>query len=125
MAEKAAISAVIAVLFLVLAAALIEYFVPLSVYPDFMIDCRGTLLAMENEGGLNDSAKASLKSTLESRGFTNVSITGTAGAKLGERIILSVGADYSYSKIASLFSRQTSTQHMTYKKTAVSRKVIN
>jgi hypothetical protein len=125
MAEKAVISSIISVVFLILAASLIEYFIPLAVYPDFMIDCRATLLKMENEGGLGDAAKDSLVSRLESRKFTNVTVTGTTGAKLGEPMSLDVQADYPYSKIATLFSRQISTQHMTYKKTTVSRKVTN
>ena len=125
MVEKAVTFGILFVFFVILIAAMIEYFIPLAVYPDFMIDCRGTLLKMESDGGLSDTDKLTLKSKIEDRGFTNVTITATETAKFGEELILTVECNYSYSKITTLFSRSASVQHITYKKTTLSRKVIN
>lgn len=116
------------ILLVIMAAMLvfaIEFFLPLSAKSDLNVACRSTLLVMENEGGITEEVKSSLKSELESKGFSNVSITGTSFARQGETVNLKVAAYYSYSKLYTLFARREYAQCMIYDKTAMSRKVIN
>jgi hypothetical protein len=125
MPAKVVISGFMLVVMAALLVFTVEFFLPLSAKSDMNVLCRSALLKMENEGGMSDSMKAGLKNELESRGFENILINGTANAKQGSELNLHIEAEYRYSRLVSLFTRTAFTQHMIYEKTAMSRKVIN
>lgn len=122
---KVITSGVLLVIMASMLVFVIELFLPLSAKSDLNILCRGTLLKMENKGGITEEEKTSLKTELASKGFVNVSVTGTLAARQGETVNLKVVAYYKYSKLVSLLSRTQYTQCMVYDRTAMSRKVIN
>ena len=80
---------------------------------------------MELECGLPYQAEQELKSDMEQRGFINIVIDGTSSAKQGEKIRLSVEADYRYSRLEGIFIRRDCLQHMVYNKASIARKVVN
>ncbi len=125
MPAKVVISGFMLVVMAALLVFTVEFFLPLSAKSDMNVLCRSALLKMENEGGMSDSMKAGLKNELDSRGFENILINGTANAKQGSELNLHIEAEYRYSRLVSLFTRTAFTQHMIYEKTAMSRKVIN
>jgi hypothetical protein len=125
MTTKAVMFAFLLVLMMVLLVYMVEFFLPLSVKSDMNIYCRNTLLKMEIQGGLMVEMKDELDSNLEARSLSNITISGTAGAKQGEEISIRVEADYVYNKLTGLFSRSAVVQHMVYSKTSISRKVTN
>ena len=125
MPVKVVTSGVLLVIMAAMLMSMIEFFLPLSAKSDMNIICRGALLVMENEGGITDTARNSLKSELENKGFVNVMVNGTSAAKMGETINLRVVAYYSYSKFDSLFTRSQYSQCMIYDRTAMSRRVTN
>jgi hypothetical protein len=125
MTTKAVMFAFLLVLMMVLLVYMVEFFLPLSVKSDMNIYCRNTLLKMEIQGGLMGEMKDELDSNLEARSLSNITISGTAGAKQGEEISIRVEADYVYNKLTGLFSRSAVVQHMVYSKTSISRKVTN
>jgi len=125
MISRVLIAGVIAVCSVSLLMFFVEFFVPLSAKYNMDIYCRGTLLSMEEAGGLKEDKKAELAVKLAEAGFTNIRISGTEYARYGEKLNLFVEADYRYSTLKALFARETVVQKMCYNKTAVSRKVVN
>jgi hypothetical protein len=104
---------------------LVEYFIPLSVKADADMVCRRALLRMENAGGLSSSDRQALRTELEQKGLTGVTITASSGAKQGGLLTLHVEGDYTFSKITSLFKRDNVKYRFVYDKTSMSRKVVN
>lgn len=104
---------------------LVEYFIPLSVKADADMVCRRALLRMENAGGLSSSDRQALRTELEQKGLTGVTITASSGAKQGGLLTLHVEGDYTFSKITSLFKRDNVKYRFVYDKTTMSRKVVN
>lgn len=125
MAAKAIVSGFMLVIAVVLLVFAVECFVPLSAKTDMNACCRKALLIMEMKGGLPSKARADLISELEGRGFTDVGVSASDGAKQGEEIRLRVEADYTYSKLSGVFARSETTQRMVYDRSSVSRKVAN
>lgn len=116
------------VLLVILASVLVftvEFFLPLSMKSDMNILCRNTLLQMEALGGLSEAERQGLQSELQTRGFENITVSGTFSARQGEPLFLHVEADYTYSKLSSLFIRADTVQRMVYNKTSMCRKVVN
>ena len=104
---------------------LVEYFIPLSVKADADMVCRRALLRMENAGGLSSSDRQALRTELEQKGLTGVTITASSGAKQGGLLTLRVEGDYAFSRITSLFKRDDVKYRFVYDKTTMSRKVVN
>jgi hypothetical protein len=125
MPVKAIITGVLLVLMVVLLVSFIEYFLPLSVKADMDMLCRGTLLRMENVGGLRSDEEEALNLELGKIGLTGIDIDGSPYAKQGRNLNLRVEGYYTYSKLRSLFKREDVTVHMVYDKTTMSRKLVN
>jgi len=125
MPVRAVVSGVILIIMISLLVFMVELFIPLSKKADIDMLCRSALLRMESAGGLDEAGRRTLQSELERMGFHNVQITATSNAKQGEILTLHVEADYTYSKMTSLFRRENVTQRMVYSKSSMSRKVVN
>lgn len=125
MPVKAVVFAVLMVLMISLTVSMAELVIPLSARAEMNTQCRRTLLNMEVRGGLKSEDKRILEDTLDRIGFSKISVTGTESAKFGEEILLKVEADYRYSRLMGLFSRNETEQKMKYEKISVSRKVVN
>lgn len=125
MPDRAAIGAVVVIILMCIVVKLIEVFVPISAAADFNATCRNALATIETKGSLTAADKTTLKTTLEGKGFTNVTITSTTTAKLGDDVNLSISADYTYSIMVGIFDRQDETKHLKYNKISKSRKVVN
>jgi hypothetical protein len=104
---------------------LIQFFIPIAVNLNMNTDCRNAMLLMENNCGLSSIDINNLKDKLTARGLTNITIEAPTDAKQGDEITLDVEADYVYMKKFSLFVNSNVTQHMTFNKTTMARKVIN
>lgn len=127
MPVKAIVTGVLLVLMVVLLVSFIEYFLPLSVKADMDMLCRGTLLRMENAGGLSDDERDALEAELEKIGLRDIYIkpVNSSIVRQGEMLTLEVKCDYTYSKLRSLFKREDVTVRMVYDKTTMSRKLVN
>jgi len=125
MPVRAVVTGVIIIIMISMLVFMVELFIPLSKKADIDMLCRSTLLRMESAGGLGENEKLVLQSELERNGFNNVQITATSNAKQGEMLTLHVEADYTYNKMTSLFKRENVTQRMVYRKSSMSRKVVN
>lgn len=125
MSSRVIISAFLVILLVSLLVFLVEFFIPLSAKSDLNLLCRNTLLSMEIAGGLQEENRLALKQSLENKGFQNVTVEGSPGAKHGEALHLQVEADYCYSRLTSVLTREQATKHMVYSKTSLARKVVN
>jgi len=125
MPVKPVVTGIMLILAVAMIVYLVEFFIPLSVKADIDILCRSALLKMENAGGLSESEKRELKVCLEGKGLTGVVIYATENARQGEMLTLRVEGDYTYSRLAGLFSRRDQTIRMIYDKSAMSRRVVN
>lgn len=125
MSSRVIVSAFLIILLVSLLVFLVEFFIPLSAKSDLNLLCRNTLLSMEVSGGLQEEDKIALKQSLEDKGFQNVTVDGPIMAKHGEALHLQVEADYTYSRLTSVFVRQQAVIHMVYSKTSLARRVIN
>lgn len=123
--ERAIIFGILFVFLLVITVAAVEFFIPLNMKYEMNSQCRGTLLEIETKGYLVIETKSKLEQTLIQKGFTNVSITSSGGTRQGDEITLRVEAQYSYSKLVSLFSREQKTLNMIFEKTTTVRRVVN
>lgn len=123
--ERIIIYAVLIVFLFALAVAILEYFVPLSAKFDMNVLCRSYLMKLEIQGSLSAQDISSLAGSLAGRGFSNISVSTAGGSAQGSTVTLTVDADYTFSRLVSVFSRSSSTQHMTFSKTATVRKVAN
>lgn len=125
MPVRAVVTGVILIVMVSMLVFMVELFVPLSKKADVDMVCRRALLRMESAGGLSDSERQTLQSELENSGFNNVQITATTNAKQGEMLTLHVEGDYTYNRMTSLFKRENVTQRMVYRKSSMSRRVVN
>lgn len=125
MPVRAVVTGVILIVMVSMLVFMVELFVPLSKKADVDMVCRSALLRMESAGGLSDSERQTLQSELENSGFNNVQITATINAKQGEMLTLHVEGNYTYNRMTSLFKRENVTQRMVYRKSSMSRRVVN
>jgi hypothetical protein len=125
MPVRAVVTGVILIIMVSMLAFMVELFIPLSKKADIDMVCRSALLRMESAGGLDEYERQALQSELLESGFNNVQITASSNAKQGEMLTLHVEADYIYNKMTSLFKRENVTQRMVYRKSSMSRKVVN
>ena len=125
MPSKVLVSGILMIVTVCILVFVVEFFLPLSVKADMNMLCRNTLLKMEVEGGLGESERLGLQNELQKEGFAGISVVGTTYAKQGGKLILHVEADYKFNRLAALFSRADSVQHMGYDKVSMSRRVVN
>lgn len=125
MPSKVLVSGILMVVTVCMLVFVVEFFLPLSVKADMNMLCRNTLLKMEVQGGLAESERQGLENELRNKGFSGISVSGTANVKQGGRLNLHVEADYRFNRLAALFSRADSVQHMGYDKVSMSRRVVN
>jgi hypothetical protein len=125
MPSKVIVTGIILIVMVAMLVFVVEFFLPLSMKSDMNFLCRNTLLKMEVEGGLLEQERLQLQTGLREKGFDNISVSGTGNIKQGGLLNLCVEADYSYSRLSSLFIRGTVVQHMSYDMTSMSRKVVN
>lgn len=125
--DRAIFNGIYFIFFIAIIVFILEFFIPISKNAEFKAECRKALLQMELDGGLTTSQKNQLKNSLESKGFTVVSISApVAGtAKQGEKIDLRVQVIYEYNKLSNLFKRNNVEQTMNFNRTSIARKVIN
>ena len=103
----------------------VEFFIPLAAKNRLDTRCRNALLAMESAGGLTESIADWLKESLVKDGFENVTVSGSQNARQGDRLNLTVRADYKYDKLTAWLTRKQVVQQMGYYRTAISRRVVN
>lgn len=125
MPAKIAVTGIIMVCLFAIIAHMVELFLPIAAGSDFKTECRKALLKMELEGGLSAAAEDELRSRLISLGMASVKIDGTERAPHGEELMLSVEAEYGYSSISGIFTRETRIQKFSYDKRSISRMVVN
>jgi len=125
MPAKALVFGITLIMLVAILIFMIEIFLPLSAKIELDAICRRTILQMEIEGGLTDSMKGELLTTLNYKGFTNLAVQGTANAKYGEELSLRVTGDFTYSTLINLFTRENFIREVEYDKITISRKVIN
>lgn len=125
MPVRVIVTGIVLVVTIAVLVYVVEFFLPLSAKSDMNVICRDTLLKMETAGGLSTNERLDMESELMTRGFLNIVANGTENEKQGEALRLHVEADYTYNKLTALFIRNNITQHMSYDKTSMSRKVIN
>lgn len=100
--------------------------VPMSKKNAMDIECRKTLLKMENDNGLTTSEKNNLQNKLTSLGLKEIIITGTPTGtkKKGEELNLKVEVKYDYRSFKSMFTTEKTTSMMVYDRTITSRQVL-
>jgi len=125
MPAKVVVTGIVIVVTAAILVFIVEFFLPLSMKSDMDIICRDTLLKMESAGGLTSGEKQDMEDELAAKGFQNVTVNGTESARQGGSLRLSVEVDYTFDKMTALFVRNMVTQHMSYDKTSMSRKVVN
>ena len=125
MAERSAVTLILAVLLLCICMFIFEMFIPVSKNMDFRDVCRAYLVKMEQNSGLGHTETESLKSKLESMGFSEVYVTAPLSAKAGEIICLRVQAVYNLDILSGILLRSMKQYHMEYEREVVSRRVIN
>jgi hypothetical protein len=125
MPVRAAVTGIILIFMTAMLVSMVEYFLPLSKKAELDMICRSALLEMESAGGMNSERKGELKKELEEKGLTDVAVTATEQAKQQDMLSLSVEGDYSYSRLTSIFNRENVRLHMVYRKSSMSRRVIN
>ncbi len=125
MPVKTIVTGIMLIIMVSILVCCIEFFLPISMKADLDMLCRGKLLEMENAGGLSVYKKQQLQSELENKGLTDVVVMATEDAKQGGMLTLRVEADYTYSKLVSLFKRENVKLRMIYNKASMSRKVVN
>lgn len=125
MPSKVVISGIMMIVTVCVLVFVVEFFLPLAVKADMNVLCRNTLLKMEAEGGLAENERLGLQTELQDKGFEGISVSGTSSAKQGELLNLHVEADYRFNRLAALFSREDTVQHMGYDKVSMSRRVVN
>jgi|GEM_PF-567289 len=125
MAERALVSAVLLVIVMCLCLYMAESFVPIGRNMDFRDICRGYLMRMEYDSGLDSSDIDGLETDLESIGFKDINITAPGSAKAGTIMTLRVSAVYSRPVLTGIFSRVSRDYEMVYERRAVARKVVN
>ncbi len=105
---------------------IIWMFVPMAKKNAMYVECRKTLLKMENDNGLTREEENSLKNRLEKLGFKEVTIvvTPTEIKKKGDELKLTVEAKYDYRSLKSMFTTQKTTSTMVYDRTITSRQVV-
>lgn len=119
------ISGIVFVLIIVILVMCIQFLLPVSIKLGMSTDCRNYLLLMENNSGLSNEDVNNLESKLAARGLINITVTAPGTAKQGDQMTLDVEADYTYRRLTSLFVSSKITQHMSYVKTTMARKVVN
>ncbi len=109
-----------------LIVGIIWMFVPMAKKNAMDVECRKTLLKMENDNGLTREEENSLKNRLEKLGFKEVTIvvTPTEIKKKGDELKLIVEAKYDYRSLKSMFTTQKTTSTMVYDRTITSRQVV-
>jgi hypothetical protein len=114
------------VIIISLIVGIIWMFVPMTKKNAMDLECRKTLLKMENDNGLTREEENSLKNRLEKLGFKEVTIvvTPTEIKKKGDELKLIVEAKYDYRSLKSMFTTQKTTSTMVYDRTITSRQVV-
>jgi hypothetical protein len=114
------------VIIISLIVGIIWMFVPMTKKNTMDLECRKTLLKMENDNGLTREEENSLKNRLEKLGFKEVTIvvTPTEIKKKGDELKLTVEAKYDYRSLKSMFTTQKITSTMVYDRTITSRQVV-
>ncbi len=125
MPVKAVIFALVIVMLLSITVLLVEFFVPLSAKIDLNMYCRETIIKMEINGGITADDADRLKQRLKDRGFVNIQISGTEGARQGDDLVLHVEAEFCHNSISGIFTRDLTCYRMVCDKYASVRKVIN
>ena len=125
MPSKVLVSGILMIVTVCILVFVVEFFLPLSVKADMNMLCRNTLLKMEAEGGLAENERLGLQTELQNKGFEGISVSGTSYAKQGGRLNLHVEVDYKFNRLAALFSRADTVQHMGYDKVSMSGRVVN
>ena len=125
MPARVVVTGIVFVIMTAILVFVVEFFLPLSMKSDMDIICRDTLLKMESAGGLTNNERNNMEDELAARGFQNVVANGTESARQGGSLRLHVETDYNYDKMTALFVSSLVTQHMSYDKTSMSRKVVN
>src|SRR5690554_6669479 len=101
-----------------------EAFLPLNAKIEFDSICRGTIIKMEVNGGINDEIKQDVIGKLEKK-YMEVTVEGTENAGYGSDIMLRVKAKYKYSGLSGLFLRKENILDVSFEKSTVSRRVMN
>lgn len=125
MPAKAIVFGIALVMTVGLVTSLVELIVPITAKINLNACCRNALLRMEAEGGLTQENREDLIDSLRENGFANIIVTGTIRASKGEKVFLSVRADYEYSRMTGFFYREKTVQPMSYERISVARKVVN
>ncbi len=125
MPVRAITTGIILIIMVMMLVYMIELFLPLSMKAELDMLCRSTLLRMENAGGLSAAERQELRSELENRGLTDVVVSASVNARQGGMLTLQVEGDYNYNKLIALFKREDVRLRMVYRKTTMSRKVVN
>ena len=125
MPSRVIVTGLILIIIVAMLVFTVEFFLPLSIKGDMNILCRRTLLKMETAGGLAENDRQELVAELQSKGFSDISASGTQSAKQGEILNLRVEVQYDYNRLTMLFSREVHSLLMIYDKSSLSRKVVN
>lgn len=125
MIPKSVIVGVVLVIMVAMLVVSIEFFVPLSAKSELNSIGRRALLKMEDNNGLTPVDIAALSMELSSIGFTDILIGAPEIAVKGQEITLDISANYRYSRLSGLFSRENIDQLMIYRKTTIARRVTN
>ncbi|HOJ10596.1 MAG TPA: hypothetical protein PK733_08385 [Clostridiales bacterium] len=120
------IFSIITVVIISLIVGIVWMFVPMSKKNAMDIECRKTLLKMENDNGLTITEEINLQNKLTSLGFKEITITGTPTftKKKGEELNLKVEVKYDYRSFKSMFTTEKTTSTMVYDRTITSRQVV-
>jgi hypothetical protein len=109
-----------------LIVGIVWMFVPMAKKNAMDVECRKTLLKMENDNGLTTTEITNLQNRLEKLGFNEITIDGTPTEikKKGDELKLTVEAKYDYRSLKSMFTTQKTTSTMVYDRTITSRQVV-
>lgn len=124
MITRTLIFGIIIVLIISLLIFMTEVFLPINAKIEFDGICRGAIIKMEINGGINGEIKEKLLGKLGDK-YQDVTVEATENAKYGTDITLRVKAKYRYNGLSGLFLRKENILDICYEKTTVSRRVIN
>jgi len=125
MLDKAMVSVMCLILLAVFLIGILGMILAIVQKIEFDRICRFSLYDMDMNGGLTETTRIKLKTDLESYGFTEVEIDGTAQVQYGEWLNLKVTAGIKTKKWTDLLNFEEGTAYLTYERQIVSRQIHN
>lgn len=125
MIDKAIISIVSMIFILILFVTVTGMMLTFVQKIDFDQACRSALFEMDLSGGLTDTKRQELNTTLQNSGYLDISVEAPNEVQYGEWITLKVNASIRTMWWGNLFQREEGMLYFSYDRRIISRKIHN